>query len=43
MTARSEPLAPAMRGGFDPLRFTWQLLCNVKFALFLVGSPGSPA
>ena len=40
MTARSEPLAPAMRGGFDPLRFTWQLLCNVKFALFLVGLAG---
>lgn len=29
-----------MRGGFDPLRFTWQLLCNVKFALFLVGLAG---
>ncbi|MGK2964653.1 MAG: cytochrome c biogenesis protein ResB [Tepidiformaceae bacterium] len=27
-------------GGFDPLRWAWQLLTNVKFALFLVGTAG---
>ena len=42
MTARSESISPAIRGvGLDPLRFTWQLLCNVKFALFLVGLAGA--
>lgn len=28
---------PARADGFNPLRLTWQLLINVKFALFLVG------
>ncbi|MBI2766220.1 MAG: cytochrome c biogenesis protein ResB [Chloroflexi bacterium] len=38
MAAGPRPAAPAMRsGGLDPLRWVWQLLCNVKFALFLVG------
>ncbi|MCX7617056.1 cytochrome c biogenesis protein ResB [Tepidiforma sp.] len=27
-------------GGLDPLRWAWQLLTNVKFALFLVGLAG---
>lgn len=38
MTASTRPAAPAIRpAGFDPFRFAWGLLINVKFALFLVG------
>jgi cytochrome c biogenesis protein ResB len=38
MAVDARPINPALKpGGFDPLRFTWQLLCNVKFALLLVG------
>lgn len=40
MTAASranEPRARIEPGGLDPLRWAWQLLTNVKFALFLVG------
>lgn len=40
MTAASrarEPNARIEPGGLDPLRWAWQLLTNVKFALFLVG------
>ncbi|MCE7927614.1 MAG: hypothetical protein DYG91_03805 [Chloroflexi bacterium CFX7] len=32
--------APLRPGGLDPLRFAWQLLTNVKFALLLVGLAG---
>ncbi|MCO5201240.1 MAG: cytochrome c biogenesis protein ResB [Chloroflexi bacterium] len=40
MTAASRAREPDARiepGGLDPLRWAWQLLTNVKFALFLVG------
>lgn len=38
MAVDARPINPAMKpSGFDPLRFIWQLLCNVKFALVLVG------
>src|SRR5512139_3601730 len=38
MTASTRPVAPAIRpAGLDPFRFAWNLLTNVKFALFLVG------
>lgn len=38
MTAEARPAKAEIRpGGLDPLRLTWQLLTNVKFALFLVG------
>ena len=40
MTAASRTGEPGARiepGGLDPLRWAWQLLTNVKFALFLVG------
>jgi len=39
MTAEARPVARPLRpGGFDPLRWAWQLLTNVKFALVLVGT-----
>lgn len=38
MSAPARPAAAPLRpGGLDPLRFLWQLLTNVKFALLLVG------
>lgn len=38
MAARATTAAPRLRGGsFDPFRLIWSLLCNVKFALLLVG------
>lgn len=38
MTTESRPAARPLRvGAFDPFRWAWQLLINVKFALFLVG------
>ena len=38
MAARATTAAPRVRGGnFDPFRLIWSLLCNVKFALLLVG------
>ena len=40
MTAASRATEPNARiepGGLDPLRWAWQLLTNVKFALLLVG------
>ncbi|MGE5596066.1 MAG: cytochrome c biogenesis protein ResB [Hyphomicrobiales bacterium] len=41
MTGRVTTAAPTLQpGGFDPLRWAWKLLCNVKFALFLVGLAG---
>jgi len=41
MTAETRPAASTMRPtGFDPFRATWNLLTNVKFALFLVGLAG---
>lgn len=37
MTASAEMASPARQpGGFDPLRSTWRLLTNVKFAMVLV-------
>ena len=39
MAADARSAAPAYKAsGTDPLRFTWQLLTNVKFALLLVGT-----
>lgn len=39
MAVGARPASPTMRsGGFDPLRWAWQLLTNVKFALVLVGT-----
>jgi len=39
MTATVRPAEPALRAaGLDPLRFAWNLLTNVKFALVLVGT-----
>jgi len=41
MTAESRTAAPTFRSrGFDPFRLAWDLLTNVKFALFLVGLAG---
>ena len=41
--ARTAP-TPALRpGGLDPLRWAWNLLTNVKFALLLVGTAGLAA
>lgn len=38
MAARTGTVPAVRRGvGFDPFRFTWALLTNVKFALLLVG------
>lgn len=38
MAVEAPTAAPALRpGGLDPLRWFWQLLTNVKFALLLVG------
>jgi cytochrome c biogenesis protein len=39
MAVEARPASPALEpGGLDPLRFAWQLLTNVKFALVLVGT-----
>jgi cytochrome c biogenesis protein ResB len=39
MAAGARPASPAIRpGGLDPLRWLWDLLTNVKFALVLVGT-----
>lgn len=41
MAARETTSAPRLQGGsFDPFRVVWTLLCNVKFALLLVGFAG---
>jgi cytochrome c biogenesis protein len=41
MTAEARPASSLLRpGGVDPLRFAWNLLTNVKFALLLVGLAG---
>lgn len=41
MATRAGAAAPGLRGRrFDPLRLVWSLLCNVKFALLLVGVAG---
>ncbi|MBA4181856.1 MAG: hypothetical protein C0506_14795 [Anaerolinea sp.] len=38
MATSAQSASTAIRpGGLDPLRFVWDLLTNVKFALFLVG------
>jgi cytochrome c biogenesis protein len=39
MAAGARPASPAIQpGGLDPLRWLWNLLTNVKFALVLVGT-----
>lgn len=41
MAARATTSVRGLRGGsFDPFRLVWALLCNVKFALLLVGIAG---
>ena len=41
MAARATTSVRGLRGGsFDPFRLVWALLCNVKFALLLVGLAG---
>jgi cytochrome c biogenesis protein len=37
MATDARPTAAIKPGSFDPFRFTWNLLTNVKFALVLVG------
>jgi cytochrome c biogenesis protein len=41
MGTQATTSVPKVRGGsFDPFHFVWSLLCNVKFALLLVGVAG---
>ncbi len=39
-TQATTSVSKARGGSFDPFHFVWSLLCNVKFALFLVGVAG---